>query len=33
MVQDEFGVDIPDEEAENLCTVQDIIYYITVKQA
>jgi acyl carrier protein len=30
-LEDEFGLDIPDEEAENIKTVQNAIDYITEK--
>ena len=32
-LEDEFGLDIPDEEADKIKTVQDAIDYITTKQA
>ena len=31
-VEDEFGIDIPEEEAEKLKTVSDVISYIKSKQ-
>lgn len=31
-LEDEFGLDIPDEEADKIKTVQDAIDYITSKQ-
>jgi acyl carrier protein len=32
-MEDEFGVEIPEEDAEGLKTVQDIITYLEKKQA
>ena len=31
-LEDEFGVEIPDEEIENIKTVGDIVHYIESKQ-
>ena len=31
-VEDEFGIDIPEEEAEKLKTVSDVISYVKSKQ-
>ncbi|MBQ7990487.1 MAG: acyl carrier protein [Oscillospiraceae bacterium] len=32
-IEDEFGIDIPDEDAQNIKTVGDIVSYIEEKQA
>ena len=31
-MEDEFGLEIPDEDTENLKTVQDVLTYIKTKQ-
>jgi acyl carrier protein len=31
-MEDSFGVEIPEEEAENLKTVQDVVSYLKTKQ-
>ena len=32
-IEDEFGIDIPDEDAQNIKTVGDIVSYIEEKQS
>ena len=31
-MEDEFGVEIPEDEAENLKTVEDVVHYLKNKQ-